>query len=275
MTGSVALDVVIGLVFVFTLYSLFATTVVEIIASAIRLRATYLVKGIRRMLDDDSGGHNWSSAFFKQTLIKYLGRGRIVKKPSYLSAQNFSKALIDMLKGNSGEPNPERIRATLKEAPDLKDAPSETKAFVLSLLDDANNDLDKFKLLLEKWYDDTMERVSSWYKKRVQVITLVIGFFIAMIFNVDTILIVQILSKDQHARDQMVQLAIAYHAGQRPAEDHNPAPIAASAQLDSLMTSALHQIEGDINQANSVLGLGWDLPDSLDIIREGDINFLR
>jgi len=46
MTGSIALDVVIGLVFIYTLYSLLTTTVVEFIATFTQFRARNLVKGV-------------------------------------------------------------------------------------------------------------------------------------------------------------------------------------------------------------------------------------
>ena len=52
MTGSVALDVVIGLVFIYLLYSLLATVICEIIATYWGLRARNLLYAIGRMLED-------------------------------------------------------------------------------------------------------------------------------------------------------------------------------------------------------------------------------
>ncbi len=53
MFNSVALDVVISLVFIYLLYSLLATTVLELIASGFRFRAKILERAIFRMLEDD------------------------------------------------------------------------------------------------------------------------------------------------------------------------------------------------------------------------------
>ncbi|MBO0321830.1 hypothetical protein J0X14_05940 [Muricauda sp. CAU 1633] len=53
MTGSVALDVVIGLIFIYLLYSLFATVIMEIINSFLGLRARNLRYALRRMLMDE------------------------------------------------------------------------------------------------------------------------------------------------------------------------------------------------------------------------------
>src|SRR6187397_717673 len=53
MIDNVALDVVIGLVFIYLLYSLFATILMEIISSSFGLRARNLSYALRRMLMDE------------------------------------------------------------------------------------------------------------------------------------------------------------------------------------------------------------------------------
>ncbi|HEY5917548.1 MAG TPA: hypothetical protein VIU13_09115, partial [Chryseolinea sp.] len=53
MIDNVALDVVIGLVFIYLLYSLFATVIMEIISSTFGLRARNLSYALRRMLMDE------------------------------------------------------------------------------------------------------------------------------------------------------------------------------------------------------------------------------
>ncbi len=52
MFNNVALDVVIGLVFIYLLYSLLGTLIQEIIATKIGLRGFVLNMAIKRMLDD-------------------------------------------------------------------------------------------------------------------------------------------------------------------------------------------------------------------------------
>jgi hypothetical protein len=213
MTGSITLDVVIGLIFIYTLYSLLTTTLVEMISSLTRLRSTNLQRGITRMLDDHSGNRVFADLFFKQPLIKYLGSGRFIKKPSYLSAQNFAKAVMEVLKeegkktGSGGKLPIDLIRSTLYDNATFTD--KETVQYIRSLLEDAQHDLDKFKASLEQWYDDTMERVSSWYKNWMQVITFIVGFIVAWVFNVDTIKISRTLSHDPKAREQYIVMATA------------------------------------------------------------------
>jgi hypothetical protein len=115
MFNNVALDVVIGLVFIFLLYSLLATIIQELIATKLAFRAKILEKGILRMLEDGKSSSSFTHIFgrrnilkdkyiaawfYAHPLIKYLGENNQYSKPAYLSAQNFSKVLIDLLKGS-------------------------------------------------------------------------------------------------------------------------------------------------------------------------------
>lgn len=205
MTGSIAIDVALGLVFIYTLYSLFATTLVEVIATIFQTRARFLEKGIKRMLDDDTQPV-FAKEFYQMPLIKYMASGlwKIFNKPAYLKARNFSQAMLQLLKDQSqeGAATLDKIRAALEARQD-----TQTGKYLLNLLNDAENDLEKFKEKLETWYDDTMARVSGWYKRRTSLITFIVGLVLATIFNVDSFQIVNKLSKDPKAREQYVQLA--------------------------------------------------------------------
>lgn len=96
MFDSLALNVVISLVFIYSLYSLLVTTLNEIIASFFSLRAKTLEKGIKRMLTDNGDKVNSIvDKFYQQPLIKYLGEDN-AKKPAYLTSSSFSKALVHL-----------------------------------------------------------------------------------------------------------------------------------------------------------------------------------
>ena len=267
MTGSVALDVVIGLVFIFLLYSLLASIIQEMIANFFGLRARNLKQGIVRMLEDEPSSTRKNiisdifsdikqsilrifsnnetgllKRFYSQPSIKYLASGKFFSKPSYISEANFSKAIMDILKEESeGETDLKKIENTLgttvsnsnllelikvKIKEDVEDPKKvegikvilndsnslmseNTRKHIRSLLNDAQNDLVKFKVNLENWFNDTMERTTGWYKRTNQLMLFIIGFGIAVSFNISTIEIAKKLSKDDKVRDQMVQLAMA------------------------------------------------------------------
>ncbi len=288
MTGSVAIDVAIGLVFVYLLYSLFATIICEIVANYLGLRARNLRETIIRLLEDDSNSTRWKAfsvfqnfysslknlfsrpggkfvkSFYEQATIKYLARNNFFSSPSYISPANFSKALIEIFreKGSNApdQTDVEMIKAAL-EAKDWID--NQTRLHILSLLKDANNDLVKFRILLERWYDSTMERAIGWYKQKIQVVLLIIGLFIAISFNVNTFHVVNILSKDDTAREQLVKMATGYIEQHKEAIKNGDTTAYSKERLDSLL-DVKKQLDKDIASANSIMGLGWP-PDSVEL----------
>jgi hypothetical protein len=328
MFNNVAIDVAIGLVFIYLLYSLLATILEEIIAQILDLRARMLVKSIRVLLDDrtEASGNllqRWmkhvsqnlehffcplcnstlSKAFYQHPTIKYLSQSSWRSKPSYIGAYNFSTTLIKMLRGreyDGTEPVMNAIYRSLFEqnsvvvgqGANVVAAPigPETLDQIRQLYIDAQKDVDRFKALLERWFDETMDRTSGWYKRQSQLILFIIGLVLAIIFNVDTIAIQAILSKDKGAREQLVQLAVrstgkydtltrqftkvrtkdstkAYVIDSlHPAKDsafvwqytyHDTSTVS-----DSALKDAYKVVMNDVNNANSILGLGTSYTDS-------------
>ena len=70
------------------------------------------------------------------------------------------------------------------------------------------NNLEAFQLQLEQWFDDSMNRVSGWYKRQTQFLLFAIGLVVALLFNVNMIAIAGKLSTDKDARDKLVTMAI-------------------------------------------------------------------
>lgn len=302
MFGSNILEIVIGLVFIYLLYSLLATTIKEGVASILNLRARMLEKAIKRMLDDGiNEPHSiweWIGArlktvwnfisrsitflthgiklpeftndkllvkkFYDNPGIKYLGENRWHKKPSYISAECFSKAVVDVLKdlgsdANLTQSNTDKIASGISKIDKL----DETKKLIQSLLEDSNKDIDKFKTSLEQWFNETMNRATGWYKKQAQKIIFIIGFVLAVVFNVDTISIVKKLSKDKDARKELADLAASSYKTQYE-KGQTAFATADSAKVDSLFNYANNLIKGDINDANTLIGLGWYVPSTSD-----------
>lgn len=278
MFNSIVLNVFIGLFFIFLLYSLLSTVIQEFISSFLKLRAKTLVKGISRMLDDDSNNTLLSTTFYQHPLIKYLGSGKGISKPSYISGENFAKIIIDLLRGEDVKPG-EDIKPFIQEALNQKttnwgatEINEDTLKFLKSLWADSQGDIEKFSLLLEQWFDDTMERVSGWFKRKTQIILLIIGFFLAMIFNVDTISIVKKLSNDPKLAAQLADNASLYIQNHPQIKNSFELPIDSGykdrvdntelhkqiIKYQTIMDSANSLIQNNINDSNHLLGLGWE-----------------
>jgi hypothetical protein len=74
LTGLPALDVAIGLAFIFFLLATLALTIQEFIAAILGLRARTLEQGLRSMLEDDEAGWKYVDKFYDHALIRSLYR---------------------------------------------------------------------------------------------------------------------------------------------------------------------------------------------------------
>jgi hypothetical protein len=96
-----------------------------------------------------------------------------------------------------------------------------------------------------------------------------VGFFIAWIFYVDTFTIVSKLSTDKQARDQMVSMANTYIENNKMDDVNTQIDSARTAtgsqQLNSLL-DVKQVLEADIAEANTILGMGAWLPDTVTVI---------
>jgi hypothetical protein len=77
---------------------------------------------------------------------------------------------------------------------------ADTKYQFNLIWNEAGDDIEKFKALLEQWYNDQMERISGWYKRKLSLLTFILGFIIAVSFKVDTIQLAMDLSKNEDLR---------------------------------------------------------------------------
>ena len=93
------LNVVVGLVLIFLLYSLFATTILELISSMLAFRGRNLEKALRNMLDA-GGGDQFFREFRENPMYRQLAGGFVGKSspPSYLSPEKFRSILFQIIR---------------------------------------------------------------------------------------------------------------------------------------------------------------------------------
>src|SRR5919198_3167181 len=191
-----ALDVAIGLVFVYFILALICSVVNEGIASFLRWRAKDLERGIAQLLGTDV------LRFKEHPLIA----GQIDPKrgfPSYLSSRSFANALLGLGYTLDHLQGAERtIEASIAAIDD-----PELKNTLTALYNSAQRDAVKFRRDVERWYDDAMERVSGWYRRRVQKVLLVLALLVAVVLNADSLRMAQSLWKDPSVRSALVQQA--------------------------------------------------------------------
>ena len=205
-----SLDIAIGLIFVFLVLSLIVTAINEWIAQAAALRSKTLKEGIRQLLSDDSG--DLADKLYQHPLIKSLahqGRfDRLIRRPaapSYISGRLFSAALLDLVAG-TGTAGQTRtvaeVRAALAKLPD-----SPSKEQLLAVLNAVDDQTVPARQAIETWFDDAMDRVSGQYKRRIQIVTIVLAFLITILVNADSFVLTDHLVRNPATLAAIVALA--------------------------------------------------------------------
>lgn len=269
---------------------------------------------IRSKREKDEDKKKIGDKFYEHPIIRNYGSSRLFPYSSYIPAANFSTVLVDVLKKEFEKRLPE-IAAYKRSLSSYMDISGETleqsllystdmvkcKELIeyygrcyaanrkpsMSVIDkdtwhilnlhlrNSSFDLEKFKKNLESWFDDSMDRVSGWYKRQTQVILFVIGLSLAVIFNVDTIEITGKLSNDKDARDKLVLMAEKatdqYKDDPRVKKiadrNGNIVPDTSKAGSDSntvifkqyqTKADSIRQfIKTDVEKANNVIAIGW------------------
>ena len=204
------LDVIIATVFIFFLFSLLATLIVEIIANAQQIRGKMLMEGLAKVV----AAKNWLSKLLEHPIIQNLCKeGQ--KIPAYISAQVFSSALIDLLA--------EKADATLPTVQSYTDTFTKIKQGIANLKNDADEGklkvwfqaflnnattLEEFKSNIQDWYNEYMDKLSAWYKLDVSKLLFWVAIPIVVAFNVDAIKIAQSLIHDDTLRNNIIAQAI-------------------------------------------------------------------
>lgn len=99
----------------------------------------------------------------------------------------------------------ERARAALVGLP----ADHPARRTLLRLLDDAEGSRDTFRTSVENWFDEQMDRISGWYKRRVQRWIIAYGVALTILFNVDTVAVAQSLWRAPTERASAAAVATA------------------------------------------------------------------
>ena len=253
------LEVAIGLVFTFVLFSSLLSVVFEALASVLKLRSKALKNAIISLIEDpqsrEGGGppalfDKFTGLFSSQARI--LGNVRtfenatgpsvflrlyehplvaglsVKSRPSYVPAANFSAALLYILRGAATGSLPSQVEQGICALP-----PGALRTALTIIAQEALGDWTKVKTGVEAWYDSAMDRLSGDYKRFSQTITFVLGLFVAVSCNVDSIKIVQHLYTEPDLRHAMtVQADTLIDKGVAPT--FGPLDQPSKAQLDAV-----------------------------------------
>ena len=262
MFGTQTLDVAISLIFIFLAMSLGVTALNELVAAWLKRRPKNLWRGAVRLLGDEG----FARLVYAHPLISCLSQSPGAQ-PSYIPARTFVLAVLDVLTGAAAPPpaNVQEVKAALAT---LTLGQQDLAVALTVILDDAAENMDDFKKGLEQWFDNSMERVTGWYKRQTQAILLVMAAGVTVWANADTIALANALWRDPAVRSALVTQAQQYavqesnesESAQPINKDGPPPPPAESpseapeADPESKLEKSMARIE------NLALPLGWGNP---------------
>lgn len=197
MFGSMVIEVGLGLVIAFLLFSLILTALQEGIEAVFKGRAKFLEAAIGELLDanPDTRAQNVAT-FYRHPLIFPLFSGDYkpasgigpTKLPSYLPSPSFAKAVEDLAR--SGQMNSAQVTRIMNLANDL-----------------SGGGAGSAQKHLEAWFDSAMERLSGQYKRNTNGWLFGVALLAAAVGNVNAIQIADSLATSQKLRTDVAAFA--------------------------------------------------------------------
>lgn len=240
MFGSEILDIVIGLILLYSLLALLAASIRETIEAVLKSRGGTLERAIREMLGDATaaklyehplvnglykgayrvafqktrrGGSRWAQwlAALRQAPSRMREPIRHRRAlPSYIPDRTFAVALLEIAVQQAGRAQPEAF-ASVTEARQMVEGnmqiDEQAKNAVLSAINVAGFDPSRIIAELENWYRGAMDRASGWYRRQTQWIILAVAFGVTVALNANSITLAQYLYRTPSTREALVARA--------------------------------------------------------------------
>ncbi|HJX30183.1 MAG TPA: hypothetical protein VJ885_19945, partial [Thermoanaerobaculia bacterium] len=135
---------------------------------------------------------------------------------------------------------------------------------LLALLGESRGNVEELKKNVEIWFNNSMERVSGWYKRRTQLWNLMIAMFTVLLVNADSLVIVQTLADNEALRTALVAQAEAYAEANQALDQaktrvENPAAGESSGENVAALRSQAEEFQRLLKQIEGLnLPIGWE-----------------
>jgi hypothetical protein len=191
----------ISMAFLFLMLSAACSAIQEIVANLFRWRSKTLERGLANLLMSPE----FKEAVYHQPLIQGLCEpgpdGKLSRRPSYIPSTTLALAILQTAKDygmtfdGTAAPQPGNLK--------------QTEELLGSLLLDCKNVTEQ-RLRLESWFNNSMDRVSGWYKRKSHAWIWVFGFILCLLLNADSISLSKRFWNDQTLRDAITAEATDY-----------------------------------------------------------------
>ncbi|MGD1809495.1 hypothetical protein ACP6PL_29240 [Dapis sp. BLCC M126] len=184
-------------------------------------------------------------------------------EPSFSNLLKFWGKLVEMgesvetqLEGKKG-----KIYKTIKEMVDVLPGPLQKSLYILAKqattkISETGSTFHQFQKEVENWFDNGMERAGGVYKRNARGVAFLIGFTIAIAANVDTLHIIDTLSKDSLLRETISNYSeeVVMEANNNPNEEEPTV----KAKVDK----ALAEVDEALDQLQLPIGWGQKIKDN-------------
>jgi hypothetical protein len=276
MNGLEFLDLVIGLIFIYLIFSIASSTLWELFVNFTNLRG----KMLRNWIFDNFSNFNYAddqqkehNEILEHPIIKSLSKER-KSYPVYISSKLFSDVLIDLLLKKELESNSSGkmvdIKMVEKRIKDIVILVPVLRSIFLQYLGEKSRSLEKLKEKIERWYDETQEALIGSYKKNLQRWIFAISAVLVVSTNTDTIKLASYLYNNDNARETLAAKASLFV--------QDSAIIRLISRIDTLtidsaanrsQTEIVHQLKKDVKILNDLqielkenaIPVGWNNED--------------
>jgi len=246
MFGSTMFETFIGLALMYAMLALVCSALTEVALSATSVRAKFLCEWIVSKVAVHADG------FYSHPLATLRRAG---EKPSYIQAQTFSAIALDLLlndkrteKARAGVADQfDRLRQSVKGIAATHPALSPLEAIVDKLVDEAalkeEYAMQRLTLVrqgIERWYDDSMDRLGGWVKRSARKWSVGIAFALCLLTNADTLHVARSLSQDSKLRSELYQVAVA-----EVTKRDGSSPLASNCEPSNSIAEAVKTAEAD------------------------------
>jgi len=254
------LDLSIGLLVVFLLFSVVVSGINEWVAQAFGRRGDYLRLGMERLINDPAVFHR----VLHHPLIGSLYQEQATqgKPPSYVDSKNFALAIADVLLARANASYTSQSSSNILSVAALQSAitspalaASPIGIAIGPILEKAEGDLNRALAGVEAWFNCGMDRVEGWYKARTNKMIFIIGLGVAALCNVDTLEIYQALNRSAPLRSSLGTIAenmvASGKAGDISIADSGTTPLTAAEQ------ESLRQLIRSLGPNSTTLPIGY------------------
>lgn len=205
------IDFILAFVFACLMISLFVSWMIEIWANQQNKKGELLKKMLGNLLDDEDSSV-WVKKLYEHPMIKSLSYNN-KRLTSYIPPSLFSDAITDLVLAENRNPDDsnetdkeihEKVRAALEKMPE-----NNLKITLRILLNKTPN-TEQFLKEIENWYNEYMLRVNHAYKRLLRAPLWILGFIVALAFNIDSVRIASDLWTNTPLRANLSEMAIKF-----------------------------------------------------------------